>query len=269
MNITPPIPMRKTLGIDNNTYTNLIAVWTICRARAAINQLSPSRRAQLWQRLELSKTELETWDAVSRRMHVIFLESGALSQYEGFDRLKEFDIGQFQEQHGSDRPINLMLEAQGDDVNHYQVAKQADVAMLFLLLSEAEVTELLARLEYSFDRAQMQRTISYHLERCSQESSLSSVVYAAALAKLDRETSWQFFSKAHFTDLFKDSSSTKSGIHSGAMAGTLHLLRHHYLGLRILDRAIHLDPAFPDAINRFRLDLHHQGNDLNIQRVGK
>lgn len=259
-------PDANTPGIHNNTYTNLIAVWTICRARDAIARLSPSRCAELWQRLELSKAELDHWDTVSRKMRVIFTEDGVLSQFEGFDRLEKFDLQQFRDQH-DDHPINLTLEMQGDDVNRYQVTKQADVAMLFLLLSEAEVVDLLARLGYSFDRQQMQRTIDYHLQRTAQESSLSRVVYAAALAKLDGDTSWQLFSQAHFTDLSKDSTGTKSGIHSGAMAGTLHLLRHHYLGLQIRDRALHLDPAFPKPLDRFCLNLHHQGNDLKIERV--
>ncbi len=78
-----------------------------------------------------------------------------------------------------------MLEAKGDDVNRYQVAKQADVAMLFFLFLEAEIEALLQRLGYSFDQNQMQNTITYHLQRTSHESSLShyeSIIYLACLS---------------------------------------------------------------------------------------
>ncbi len=140
--------------------------------------------------------------------------------------------------------------------------------MLFFLLSETELTTLLERNGYSFNRTQMQRTIAYHLRHTVHESSLSRLVYAGALARCDCEKSWQLFMETLFADLSGGSSGeTKNGIHLGAMAGTLHLLQHHYLGLHAYASNICLDPSLPTSLKRFRVSLQHQGNDLEIEVI--
>ncbi|MFN6565707.1 glycoside hydrolase family 65 protein [Dendronalium sp. ChiSLP03b] len=262
-------PEAETPGINNNTYTNLMAVWTLCRAREALGRLSPSRRAELCHVLELHQDEIDQWDVVSRKMYVSFHDDGILSQYEGFERLQAFDVEQFHEQHGKQR-IEWVLKAEGDDINRYQIAKQADVAVLFFLLSEMELTALLKRLGYAFDQEQMQRTIAYHLQRTTHESSLSRLIYAGATATLDCDTSWQLFTQALFTDCsHRDGSGTETGIHLGAMAGTLHMLHHCYLGLCARDAILYLQPSFPAHLNRLRVNLNHQGNDLQIEITAK
>lgn len=258
-------PEAETPGIHNNTYTNLMAVWTLCRTREALDQLPPSRRTELCQVLELNQDEIDQWDIVSRKMYVSFHGDGMLSQYEGFERLQAFDLQQFRDQYGKQR-IEWTLEAEGDDINHYQIAKQADVAVLFFLLGETELTALLERLGYSFNREQMQRTLAYHLQRTAHESSLSHLVYAGATVALDRDTSWQLFTQALFTDCADGGgSSTETGIHLGAMAGTLHILHHCYLGLYPCHETLYLNPSLPSHLERLRVSLNHQGNDLQIE----
>jgi len=257
-------PNAKKPGINNNSYTNVMAVWTLCRAREVLDLLPSSRYQELWHWLKLSQDELDHWDTVSRKMRVVFYEDGSLSQYEGFDRLKELDWQQFDHER-----INWVLEAKGDDVNRYQVAKQADVAMLFFLFSEAEIEALLQRLGYSFDQNQMQNTIAYHLERTSHESSLSHFVYAGAFSQLDREKSWQLFTQSLATDLFgKSSKDATSGIHLGAMAGTLYILQHHYLGLQVDRGKIYLNPSFPIPLKRLRVSFQLQSNEFQIEKIG-
>lgn len=250
-------------GIHNNTYTNLMAVWTICRTQEVLNLLPASRRAELWHALHLSQDEINHWNTISQKMRVVFYEDGSLSQYEGFDRLQPLDWQQFDQER-----INWILEAKGDDINRYQLAKQADVAMLFFLLSAAEIQDLLQHLGYTFDRSQIHSTIEYHLQRTAHESSLSRLIYAGALARLDCEKSWQIFTQVLFTDLSGDSSDeVKNGIHLGAMAGTLYILQHHYLGLQVYKGSIYLNPSFPSQLSHLRVSLQHQYNDLLIEKT--
>ncbi|GAA6617972.1 glycoside hydrolase family 65 protein [Scytonema sp. NUACC26] len=260
-------PNTEIPGIDNNTYTNVMASWTLCCAREVLNILPPSPCAELCYRLKLSQDEIEHWNVISQKMHIDFHNDGILSQYEGFENLSEFDLQQFHEQHGSQR-VDWVLEAEGDDINRYQVTKQADVAMLFFLLTEKEVTVLLERQGYQFNRKQMQRTIEYHLQRTAHQSTLSRIVYAGALATLDSDKSWQLFAKACFTEISdKDSKETIGGIHLGMMAGTLYILHYHYLGLRIQNGSIYLDPSLPTHLKRLSISLHHRSNDLQIEMI--
>ncbi|MBD2730448.1 hypothetical protein H6G96_30055 [Nostoc sp. FACHB-892] len=91
-------PDAKTPGINNNTYTNVMAVWTLCRTQEVLDLLLASCRDEFWDRLNLSQEEINHWDTVSRKMHVVF-DDGILSQYEGFDRLQEFDVQPFCKSH--------------------------------------------------------------------------------------------------------------------------------------------------------------------------
>lgn len=257
-------PDAEAPGIHNNTYTNLMAVWTLSRTRDVLDLLPPSCRCELCDRLNLDQTEIDHWDMVSRKMYVAFDDDGLLNQYEGFDRLREFDAQPF-----FDQQVNWILEAKGDDVNRYQVSKQADVAMLLFLLSETELTTLLEHLGYSFSRTQLQQTLASHLQHTVHESSLSRLVYAGALARYDQALSWQLFLETLFADLWGASSEeAKNGIHLGAMAGTLHLLEHHYLGLQSYGDSIRLNPSLPASLKRFCISLQHRDNDLKIEVCG-
>ncbi len=261
-------PHADTPGINNNTYTNLMAAWTLCHVQKLFDLLPYSRRNELWHTLQLSQDELDHWDGVSRKMQVIFNQDGTLSQYEGFEQLQEFDLQQF-EQQNDDQRVDWVIEAQGKDINQYKVAKQADVAMLFFLLSDAEVSDLLERLGYEFGRSQMQQTLKCHFQYTAHQSSLSNLVYAGALATFDIEKSWQLFDQVSFTDLSPEANTgTEVGIHLGAMAGTLHILQHCYLGLEIENGKICLNPCFPNQLERFCLNLHHRQHDLQIKKVG-
>ncbi|MFC1984761.1 trehalose-phosphatase, partial [Chloroflexota bacterium] len=52
-------------GIDNNAYTNIMAVWVLCRVLEAIELLPADRREALRDKLALRQEELERWKDIS------------------------------------------------------------------------------------------------------------------------------------------------------------------------------------------------------------
>jgi trehalose/maltose hydrolase-like predicted phosphorylase len=75
-------------GLNNNAYTNVMAVWVLCRAMEVLDRLSDMRRAELTTRLGISAREIARWDDISRRMYVPFHDDGIISQFEGYDILR-------------------------------------------------------------------------------------------------------------------------------------------------------------------------------------
>ena len=136
-------------GIDNNAYTNVMAVWVIMRALDALNLLPLPNRLDLLEALGLHSAELAHWDDVSRRMYVPF-HDGVISQFEGYGDLAELDWDRLRRQYGNIQRLDRILEAEHDDVNRYKASKQADALMLLYLLSATELRELLDRLGYRF-----------------------------------------------------------------------------------------------------------------------
>jgi trehalose/maltose hydrolase-like predicted phosphorylase len=70
-------PDSTTPGINNNAYTNIMAVWVLCRALEVLDLLSEMRRSELTTRLGLSAKQIARWDDISRRMLVPFHEDGS------------------------------------------------------------------------------------------------------------------------------------------------------------------------------------------------
>jgi trehalose/maltose hydrolase-like predicted phosphorylase len=76
-------PGSLTHGLNNNAYTNVMAVWALCRALEVLDVLPYIRRAELTTHLGLSAHEIARWDDISRRMYLPFHGDGIISQFEG------------------------------------------------------------------------------------------------------------------------------------------------------------------------------------------
>ena len=132
-------PDTEKPGIDNNSYTNIMVVWLMCRALEIMDTLPEDRRRILWESLSMRREEVEKWDDISRKMRVVFHDDGIISQFEGYGDLKEFDWEGYRKRYGDIHRLDRILEAEGDTTNRYKVSKQADVLMLFYLLSAEEL----------------------------------------------------------------------------------------------------------------------------------
>src|SRR5690606_14300259 len=78
-------------GLDNNAYTNIMASWTLARALDALALLPDERCRRLCETLGLGQDEIEAFDEVSRKLRIPFHGDGIISQFEGYERLEEFD----------------------------------------------------------------------------------------------------------------------------------------------------------------------------------
>ncbi|MFC2041999.1 trehalose-phosphatase, partial [Chloroflexota bacterium] len=252
-------------GINNNAYTNIMAVWVLCRALEAIEILPVDRREVLQDKLTLRREELEQWEDISRKMCVVFHDDGIISQFEGYDRLKELDWEGYQKKYGNIERLDRILEAEGDSPNHYKLSKQADVLMLFYLLSADELWEIFHRLNYPFEQETIPRNIDYYCERSSHGSTLSRVVHAWVLARAGRELSWHLFKEALESDISDiQGGTTSEGIHLGAMAGTIDLIQRCYTGIETrLDR-LQLNPYLPADLKEIRFDILYRKNWVNL-----
>lgn len=261
-------PGASSPGLDNNAYTNVMAVWTLCRALDVLDQLPSRRGRELRDRLALGDDELRQWQHVTRRMRIVFHGDGIISQFEGFDRLRPFDQERLPPEF-RDARVDWALEAIGESADLYRVTKQADTLTLFHLLEPEAVVGILHRLGYPFDAAQLRRTVDYYLDQTTHRSSLSRVVYAGAIAELDPELSWQLYHEALGTDLHAlKGESIEEGIHLGAMAGTLDVLQRRYLGLEASPQGLSLRPSLPAALGEVCMNLEFRGAELRIETCG-
>ena len=252
-------------GLRNNSYTNVMAVWVLSRALELVELLPEPRRSELRVHMSLDDAELAHWEEVSRKMRVIFHQDGVISQFEGYEDLAELDWDGYRARYGDISRLDRILEGEDDTPNAYKASKQADVLMLFYLLSSQELEAIFDRLGYGFDSDVIPSTIDYYLQRTSHGSTLSRVVHSWVLARSDRERSWKFFEDALRSDLDDtQGGTTAEGIHLGAMAGTVDLLERCYLGVEVRDDGIWFHPQLPAEVESLTLDIRYRRRWINV-----
>ena len=254
------------VGLDNNTYTNVMASWVLSRAGDVLDLLPEEHRRRLCERIGLSTGEIERWDEISRKLRLVFHADGILSQFEGYEQLREFDWDAYRKRYGPIQRLDRILEAEGDTPNRYKASKQADVLMLFYLFSADELSLIFERLGYPFDRDLIPRTIDYYLARTSHGSTLSWVVHAWVLARASRPEAWSLFTQALDSDIADaQGNTTAEGIHLGAMAGTVDLVQRCFTGIETRAGILHFNPCLPSQLRAFAVRIHYRGHNLAVR----
>jgi len=253
-------------GLKNNAYTNIMAAWVLCRALEALDLLSDMRRSELTTRLGLSAEEITRWGDISRRMYVPFHEDGIISQFEGYEKLRELDWERYRTSYGNIQRLDLILEGENDSANRYKLSKQADVLMLFYLFSAEELGELFERLGYPFESEAIPRNIAYYTDRSSHGSTLCRVVDAWVWARSDRQRAMDFFAEALQSDVNDvQQGTTAEGIHLGAMAGTVDLIQRASTGIEVRGDVLRLNPELPREMERLDMHIRYRGHSLELR----
>jgi alpha,alpha-trehalase len=258
-------PEREEPGLDNNAYTNVMAVWCLLRAFDTMELLPESRRAELVEKMRITHEELDRWGEITRKMRLCFHDGGVLSQFEGYDQLEELDWDAYREKYGNIGRLDRILEAEGDTTNRYKLAKQADTMMLFHLLSPEEFASLLDNLGYDCDEGFFERNLLYYEQRTAHGSTLSGMVHAWLHSRLDPSGSWPRFREALEADINDvQGGTTAEGIHLGAMAGTVDLVQRCFGGVEIRDDKLRLSPRLPDELHELRFSVIYRRQHIDL-----
>ncbi|MDI2030248.1 glycoside hydrolase family 65 protein [Saccharopolyspora sp. TS4A08] len=261
-------PGSEAPGIDNNAYTNVMTAWLCATATRVLRELPDRRRRELVDQLDLRHHEIDRWDRLAHRLFVPFHDRGLLSQFEGYHKLAELDWEAYRRRYGDIQRLDRILETEGDDPNRYQISKQADVLMLFYLLSAEELAEVLGRLGYPM--VDIPANVEHYLARTSHGSTLSAVVHAWVLARGNRRRALEFFDEALVSDLHDTQhGTTAEGIHLAAMTGTLDLVQRCFTGIEVRPDGLHLNPQWPTGLGPLELTLQYHGLPLTIRVSGR
>jgi alpha,alpha-trehalase len=258
-------PGSEKPGLNNNAYTNIMAVWVLSRALELFDFLGEIECRRVCEKIGVQDKEKEHWRKVSRKMRVVFHDNEIISQFEGYDQLEEFDWDGYREKYGDIQRLDRILEKEEDSTNRYKVSKQADVLMLFYIFSSEELKELFAQLDYPFGFDTIPKNIDYYIKRTSHGSTLSRVVHAWVLARSDRARSWGMFAEALESDVADiQGGTTPEGIHLGAMAGTADILQRAYTGIEVRAHILTFNPALPEGLGKLHMHLRYRGHPLEV-----
>ena len=255
-------------GLRDNAYTNVMTAWVCSRALDVLGLLRGQACDDLMSALQVAPDEPARWEHLRRRLTVPVHE-GVISQFDGYQDLAELDWDNYRSRYENIGRLDLILEAEADTTNRYKLAKQADVLMLVYLLDGDELLRVLSTLGYSLSEKDLARTVDHYLARTAHGSTLSRVVHTSVLARFDPDRAWAFFREALVADLDDtQEGTTKEGVHLGAMAGTIDIVRTTFAGLRISDGELMAAPCLPSEIKAVSYRVHYQGHHVTIRVNG-
>jgi alpha,alpha-trehalase len=258
-------PDRDEPGLDNNTYTNVLAVWCIERALDTLQLLDKDCCQEISKKIGLTEDEIARWHDIIKKMRIVFEKNGIPSQFEGYEDLEELDWEAYEKKYGDLHRMDRILKAEGKNPNRYKISKQADVLMLFYLFSAEIIERIFKQLGYDFDREKIPEIVKYYLKHTDHGSTLSRVVHSWVLARTDREHAWRLFKEALESDIGDiQGGTTKEGIHLVAMAGTVDIAQRCFTGMVMRDDVLWFNPSLPTDVENLHFRLRYHSNWLDI-----
>jgi len=256
-------------GLNDNAYTNILVGWLMHKTIKTLEYLPKKDMRILVEKTGFKPEEMKLWRDIVSRMNVVISKDQIISQFDGYMDLKELDWESYRSKYGNIGRLDRILKAEGDSPDRYRLSKQADVLMIYYLLSPGQVKHILELMGYKVgdELELMRKNYEYYVQRTSHGSTLSFIVHAGVLKYLQghRQDMWRWFHTALKSDVEDiQGGTTEEGIHTGVMGGTLDLVIKAFAGVSLFKDAILFEPQLPLHWRRLAFKLSHRRNWFHV-----
>lgn len=239
-------------NVNNNWYTNTIAVWCLQYAQEAIQyvkQSNPRRYSEISSKLSFSLEETSKWQHIISNMYYPEdQEKGIFLQQDGYlDKeqilVKDLPLSQL--------PLNQKWS--WDRILRSCFIKQADVlqGMYFF--------------EDQYDDETIRRNYEFYEPRTVHESSLSPCVHAILASKLgDEEGAYAFYLRTARLDLDDYNNDTEDGLHITSMAGSWMAVVEGFAGMRVREGKLNFNPFIPEKWHSYAFNINFRGSKIGV-----
>ncbi len=244
-------------GLKDNSYTNIMVAWLLRTAAQVLLLIGTEARQEVAAKARLEEDELAAWEDIAARLNLCISDDGILEQFDGYFELEELDWDEYRQKYGAIGRMDRLLRAEGKSPDDYKVAKQPDALMPFYVLPTHELHRILSSLGYEPGSDFLARNFAYYIERTSHGSTLSRLVHAHLANRAGYvDISWDYYRQALRSD-FADTQggTTKEGIHTGVMAGTVLLALFSYGGLDINGPIVRIASGLPAEWRSMRFNI--------------
>lgn len=240
-------------NVNNNWYTNRIAVWCLQYASEVIDQLAfsnPDRLQHILHTASFATAEKEKWQHIVDHMYYPEdAERGIYLQQDGFLDKELIPVSELPV---SERPLNQKWSW--------------DRILRSCYIKQADVLQGLYFLEDQYDLDTIRRNYDFYEPITVHESSLSPCVHAIIAAKLGKEDkAYEFYLRTSRLDLDDYNNDTEDGLHITSMAGTWMTIVEGFAGMRIRDGKVHFQPILPSQWDSYSFRITFRGADLQVK----
>ncbi|GJM36046.1 MAG: maltose phosphorylase [Saprospiraceae bacterium] len=240
-------------NVNNNWYTNYIAVWCLKYAMEAISYVKENEPEQFKRIEEKIKfyelTETKQWKKIAGNMYFPKDEQlGIFVQHDGF---LDKEMKTVKDLKPEDRPINQNWS--WDRILRSVFIKQADVLQGLYLFED------------HFDESTLRRNFEFYEPLTVHESSLSPCVHAIIAAKLGmEEKAYEMYLRTARLDLDDYNNDTEDGCHITSMAGTWMAIVRGFGGMRVQDGVVAFNPFIPSNWKSYAFKIRFGGHILEV-----
>ncbi|MGM0549202.1 MAG: family 65 glycosyl hydrolase domain-containing protein [Bacillota bacterium] len=240
-------------NVNNNWYTNRIAVWTLNYTLKSLKKLKANqpRKYQKWiEKLQLKDSELELWQDMTEKMYYPYLE--------------EYDI--YAQQDGYlDKEQKLVSDLKPADIPLHKNWSW-DRILRSPYIKQADVLQGIYYFKDDFDQASIARHYDFYEPRTVHESSLSPCIYSILAADLEREEkAYQLYLRTARLDLDNYNTDTDDGLHITSMAGSWMSIVKGFAGFKVKAGQIAFKPFLPTAWDGFSFMILFRGHRIKVK----
>lgn len=241
-------------NINNNWYTNKLAVWCLkytAEALESVKESNPARFSEITTNLKLSlDSEITRWKDIVAKMYFPFNEKlNVFMQQDGYMDKEQILVSDLSK---VDRPINQNWS--WDRILRSCFIKQADTLQGVYLFEE------------EFDTATIERNFKFYEPRTVHESSLSPCVHSILACKIgDMDKAYEMYLRTSRLDIDDYNHEAHEGLHITSMAGTWMSIVEGYGGKRVHDKKLFLNPSIPSAWVSYSFKIKFLEQDLEIK----
>ena len=240
-------------NINNNWYTNYLAVWTLKYTLAGLTQLKerdPGRFQELVNKVNLDHMgESAFWQQIVSQMH--FPEDqdlGIFLQQDGYLDKEQILASELPV---SERPIN----------QHWSW----DRILRSCFIKQADVLQGMYFFEDDFTEEQFRNNFDFYEPRTVHESSLSPCIHVILASKLKMpEKAYELYLRTSRLDLDDYNHEVHEGLHITSMAGTWLSVVEGFGGMRVRNDQLHFDPLIPDTWKSLKFRVHFRGRLIEV-----
>lgn len=241
-------------NINNNWYTNRIAVWCLkytLEALEKVNNLNVTRYNEIVAKTNFRYTE-ETlrWKEIAAKMYFPYNPTHKVfMQQDGFMDKEQLTVADL---NPKERPINQHWS--WDRILRSCFIKQADTLQGIYLFEE------------DFDFETIQRHFAFYEPRTVHESSLSPCVHSVLATKIGHiEKAYEMYLRTSRLDIDDYNHEVHEGLHITSMAGTWMAIVEGFGGKRVYNGELFLSPVMPHQWTEYAFRLTFKGNDLEVR----
>jgi maltose phosphorylase len=237
-------------NVNNNWYTNRIAVWTLRYTLEVIDFLKQNGHEERLAGLEFSGEELAKWQDIIDRMYFPYDEERKV--FVQHDTFLDKDLKTVDELAAEDRPINQNWSW--------------DKILRSCFIKQADVLQGLYFFNHEFTEEEKRRNFEFYEPMTVHESSLSPSIHAVLAAELGmEEKAYEMYNRTARLDLDNYNNDTEDGLHITSMTGAWLAIVQGFAGMRTAEGTLSFAPFIPQAWNQYSFNIIYRDHYIKVE----